>query len=338
MGISELDQSVQGFFANGLAPATRTAYRSFANRYLGFCAEFRLIPLPLSQDTITRFAAYLARSGLTYQSIRSYLAGVCFLQIVCGLPDPDLAVAPVLNYVLRGVRRSPPANPRTPHLPITPEILGFLFSSWSQASQKDSYNATMLWAACCTAFFGFLRAGEFTLSSLQAFEPLMLGPQDVTVDSHENPSVVAVHLLHSKADLFGSGDRIYLGRTGQAVCPVSALRGYLVCRGKQPGPLFLFQDGFTLSKQRLLARVNAALACQGFDTTGISGHSFCVGAATTAARVGMEDSLIQTLGRWRSSAYLRYICMSGQMLASNSARLLTLSPHTRIVEYETQEN
>ena len=340
LGISELDQSVQGFFANGLAPATRTAYRSFANWYRGFCAEFRLIPLPLSQDTITCFVAYLARSGLTYQSIRSYLAGVHFLQIGCGLLDPDLAAAPVLNYVLhvRGVRRSPPANPRTPRLPITLEILGLLFSSWSQASQEDSYNATMLWAARCTAFFGFLRAGEFTCSSLQAFEPFMLGLQDVTVDSHENPSVVTVHLRHSKADPFGSGVRIYLGRTGQAVCLVSALLGYLVRRGQQPGPLFLFQDRSTLSKQRLLARVNATLACQGFDTTGISGHSFCVGAATTAARVGMEDSLIQTLGRWRSSAYLRYNRMSGQMLASNSARLLTLSPHTWIAEDETQEN
>ena len=104
LGISELDQCVQGFFANGLAPATWTAYHSFANRYLGFCAEFRLIPLPLSQDTITRFVAYLARSGLTNQSIRSYLAGVRFLQIACGLPDPDLAATPVLNYVMCGVR------------------------------------------------------------------------------------------------------------------------------------------------------------------------------------------------------------------------------------------
>ena len=245
--------------------------------------------------------AYLARSGLTYQSIRSYLAGVCFLQIVCGLPDPDLAVAPVLNYVLRGVRRSPPANPRTPHLPITPEILGFLFSSWSQASQEDSYNATMLWAACCTAFFGFLRAGEFTCSSLQAFEPLMLGPQWILMRTLVlSQSICGVPRLTRLARELGST----LGKQDR-LCPVSALLGYLVRRGQQPGPLFLFQDGSTLSKQRLLARVNAALACQGFDTTGISGHSFRVGAATTAVRVGMEDSLIQTLGRWRSSAYLR---------------------------------
>ena len=41
----------------------------------------------------------------------------------------------------------------------------------------------------------------------------------------------------------------------------------------------------------------------------MTGHSFCMGAATAAARVGMEDSLIQTLGRLHSPAY--HIGISG---------------------------
>ena len=38
-----------------------------------------------------------------------------------------------------------------------------------------------------------------------------------------------------------------------------------------------------------------------------NGHSFRRGAATWAADVGISETEIQTLGRWRSDAYKAYI-------------------------------
>ena len=38
----------------------------------------------------------------------------------------------------------------------------------------------------------------------------------------------------------------------------------------------------------------------------------------TAAIVGVEDSTIQTLGRWHSTAYLQYIQMPSERLAGLS--------------------
>ena len=53
----------------------------------------------------------------------------------------------------------------------------------------------------------------------------------------------------------------------------------------------------------------------GIDSSKFSGHSFRIGAASVAAARGVEDSTIQTLGRWKSESFKRYIRMPREELA-----------------------
>ena len=53
----------------------------------------------------------------------------------------------------------------------------------------------------------------------------------------------------------------------------------------------------------------------GLHSTHYAGHSFRIGAVTTAAERGLEDSLIKALGRWESTAYLVYIRTPRERLA-----------------------
>ncbi len=71
---------------------------------------------------------------------------------------------------------------------------------------------------------------------------------------------------------------------------------YLLVRGRQPGPLFLFKDGRPLTRQRFVQAVRDALAKAGIQAGRYASHSFRIGAATTAAAKGIEDSIIRTLG------------------------------------------
>ncbi len=102
-----------------------------------------------------------------------------------------------------------------------------------------------------------------------------------------------------------------------------AVLSYLAVQGTHVGPLFIFSDGKHLTRQCLVLHLRQALKSVGVDQSRYSGHSFRIGAATTAASVGVEDSAIQMLGRWKSTAYLSYIQTPEQQLAEYSARPLS---------------
>ena len=177
----------------------------------------------------------------------------------------------------------------------------------------------MFWAAACLAFFGFLRSGEFTLESANATPAFKA--EDVAVDSRSAPSVISIRLRFAKTDPFGQGVSVFLGRTNAALCPVAAMLNYLTVRPATAGPLFVHADGAPLLKNQFVGGVRRALAAANLDPSKYSGHSFRIGAATSAAAAGVPDHLIKTLGRWESAAYLLYIRTPRETLASVSVLL-----------------
>ena len=172
------------------------------------------------------------------------------------------------------------------------------------------------------AFFGFLRAGELTVPSDSSFDvSTHLAWGDVAVNDPANPTVISVKLKASKTDLFHQGITLFIGRVSSDLFPVSAMLAYLLLRGRDAGPLFKYRDGRPLARQRFVLAVRQALESAGVQAANYAGHSFRIGAATTAATHGMVDSKIQTLGLWKSLAYLEYIKIPRQQLASYSAML-----------------
>ena len=249
-----------------MAGSTLRAYASGKRRYLDFCQRCGLQPLPLSESMLLHFVAYLASSGLSYQTVWLYLSAVRHLQILCIGRDPSLEAHPLLNYVPRGLHTCPVGKKPRSRLPITPAILQKIFQLWSRTPHQFKY--ILLWAAFCLGFFGFMRSGEFTCPSMSAFTSDMLTAQDILVDSRAHPSYIVVRLKRSKNDPFAVGTRVCIGATNQSVCPVTALLGYLTItiRLKRLGPLFIFQDGSTLSRERLVSSFRQVLADVGVST------------------------------------------------------------------------
>ncbi|KAL5493644.1 hypothetical protein EMCRGX_G014852 [Ephydatia muelleri] len=81
-----------------------------------------------------------------------------------------------------------------------------------------------------------------------------------------------------------------------------------------------------ITKSKFVAKVREAMKAAGYPEDQFASHSFHIGAATTAAIAGIEDSTIQMLGRWHSAAFLRYISTPHDHLAAITASLARSNP------------
>jgi len=174
----------------------------------------------------------------------------------------------------------------------------------------------MLWAACCLALFGFVRVSEFTVPYHSNYDSEMhLSLTDITLDSRDNPRLIAVSIKQSKTDPFRKGVTLYLGATNHPVWPVSGILPYLALRDNQPGPLFLTKEGQGLTRQTLSTSLDAVLTKLNLQQSRYNTHSFRIGAATSAAQADIPDRCIKILGHWKSNAYQQYIHVQPQELA-----------------------
>ena len=169
-----------------------------------------------------------------------------------------------------------------------------------------------------------MRPGEFCITSTNQFDPSSsLCLEDIAIDSHQNPTSIWVTLKQSKTDPFRQGMSIYMGKTNSDLCPVAAILAYIAIRPPMHGPLFIYRESTCLTRDKLVTHVRSALTAAGIDMRGYSGHSFRIGAPSTAAQAGVEDSVIKMLGRWESSAYQRYLCTPRESLTAISVRLVS---------------
>ncbi|XP_069103001.1 uncharacterized protein [Argopecten irradians] len=307
-GDLELDSVVNSLWTAAIAPSTRQTYTTGFNIYLRFLLLTGIVQtlcsshvFPVSEDLLLRFVAHcFGVLHLSYATIKLYLCGIRFCCLEKNISHPSASELPRLHAILNGVKRMQVRKPITRY-PVT-------FSVLKQVCEYLRKQPTdlMLETACTIAFFGFLRCGEFTVKS--RFDPNSdLCVSDLTLST----DCALLTLKHSKTDPFRQGITIKLFTTGNSICPYQVCCKYLKHRlESHPAasePLFISEQGQILTRSLFISKFRHVLECIGINSAMYNGHSFRIGAATTAAQVHMEDHMIKTLGRWSSDAYCRYI-------------------------------
>lgn len=326
----ELGTVVKELWESAIAPSTRQAYQTGFNMFLQFLLMTGMISsvvytdIQVSENMLIYFVAHCHRLKLAYTTIKLYLCGIRFMCLKHNIYYPVNASLTRMHTVLGGVKRICVKSTR-PRYPITFDILkkvcGYL------CIIPQSFEDLMLETACIVAFFGFLRCGEFTVN-----KPFDCHANLCVKDLVVTEECVLLHLKRSKTDPFREGVTLKLFKTNNTVCPYMASCKYLSARTRQissqDDPLFAMDNGQALTRACFISKFKHVLECLGINSNFYNGHSFRIGAATSAAAANVEDHLIKVLGRWSSDAYCRYIRTSSSSVR-DAQIALTLSKDLR---------
>jgi hypothetical protein len=278
----------------------------------GFVWNSCLLP-PLQEWHLLQFTAYChAQLKIKVGTIKSYLCGIRFEYLKKNVPNPwsDSKMLS-LQTILKAVKKLQ-GKPVISRLPISKDILTMLCLALRKGV-FDRYTDCLMQAVCTCAFFAFLRCGEFTCDRFCTVTHLNMGCVNFTGDK----SSFCLTLQTSKTDLFKKGVRINVFQTGTVCCPVQAMQRYLNTRthARLCDPLFLTRENKALDRCGFIHKLRTLLTLIGLPPDQYNGHSFRIGAATSAAKAGVPDHVIKTLGRWSSDCYVRYIRIPNTTLA-----------------------
>ena len=282
---------------------------------------------PISEDLLIYFVAYCIHGlKIKASTIKSYLCGVRFHYLRAGfnnpLESPEGQVYMRLHTILTGAKKIH-GQQRRPRLPITYNILHRM-CHLLRCGVFTPFLDIMLETACTLAFCGFLRCGEFCTN--HTFDSsLHMCVNDVEVC--QSDQCIYLQLKVSKCDPFRKGIKITLFKSNSSVCPYNVVIQYLHVRKSlfvcsPSSPLFINDVNSPLTRAMFVSYIKKILDRLGINSALYNGHSFRIGAATSAAESHVPDHLIKTLGRWSSDCYVRYIHTSHASLQHAQRKIL----------------
>ena len=199
---------------------------------------------------------------------------------------------------LQGIRNQQSTS-RQHLLPITRSILHALIAALPFAV-TNQYQLALWKAVFLLTYHGCMRTGEVTLANK---------PQNLiqTSQIHFTQDTLRIAFRAYKHSQGATPTITISADPSSNCCPVTSLRNYLAYRGPIPGPLFIHQDASAATRQQFSEKLKTTATMCNLPSHCYNTHSFRVGRATQMATDGQSDQIIRTAGRWKSSAFQRYI-------------------------------
>jgi hypothetical protein len=167
-------------------------------------------------------------------------------------------------------------------------------------------------AICLLSFFSQLRIGEILPPSqdLRKFDSTRYATFAHIAESTAANGACNLHLPWSKTQK-GRGDDVWIPRQEAPLDPIHAVHKHFVKnRLNIDHPLAAYRDDRndirTLTRSKLVRRINDILRATNKGYPRVSGHCFRIGGTTFYLVSGVPPDMVKKFGRWRSQAFLEY--------------------------------
>ena len=131
---------------------------------------------------------------------------------------------------------------------------------------------------------------------------------------------LVVTLQSFKTDSFRLGQFHIIARLASQIFAVIAMQRHFQLAASPSGPLFSFRSGRLLTRSAVIFLLRDIVRLVGLPFHSLKGHTFRIGAASTAAALGLPDWLIKIIGRWYSDCYQLYIRTTSKSAAFCASR------------------
>ena len=298
-------------YRNALNLSSQKTYNSKFKLFMQFLQQHNIPLYQTDEGTIIAYVITRAAAKISHTTIKNDLFAIQTILFDLGI-HITITSMHILEKVMHGIKRNQgPAAKAKPKLPITPTILQQLLVTLPRTNDP----AIQVYRTAFTiATFAMLRCGEFTSNDTHAM--LRIRHLTVITDAVSN-SAQRIHLFlpASKTDVFRQGVTIPLPCICKkfTLCPVhEAIHLLQLYRQyKMPtqpdDPLFQLSPGHAVSRADITNTLNKLCIAANLPANAYSGHSFRKGGATSLAKQGAPDWMIQMLGRWKSASYKTYI-------------------------------
>lgn len=278
-------------------------------RFLTFCIDRGLVPLPASSRTVARFLSELALTS-KYTTVVNYLSSITTMHKLYGL-EPDFRNSYFLTMTVKGIKVKVGVEV-SQKVALSPQQL---LNMNIFVSLGDQLNR-VCWAAIIFLFRTLLRKSHI-LPDSSNYKPHLINRGNITFF----PNGMVVDVNTSKTDRAGSKPlKIMIYETEQhPLCAASWLRSHFNGTPSPEAGIFVKEVNgryVSLMYKDVLDYLKKLVGMIGLDPNDAGLHSLRRSGASYLNSIGVSLPDIKLIGNWRSDAVLEYTKCSEDRLSS----------------------